>query len=151
VTYRGGGGGGEVMTKLSWIPSSMENTKNKSFTHHLQIEQNSWLGGYSPQIPILSAPLSSTEFVEHPPSPPQILGMSLCHWTHTHTHTHTHTLTLAKNKMYSTPDNVFKRKKCVYSCSENCSNQENTRTVNCNGLYRQTCSERELATTQGVA
>jgi hypothetical protein len=43
----------EVLTKLSWIPSSMENksvTTNKStgFTH-LQIERNPWLEGYHHQ------------------------------------------------------------------------------------------------------
>jgi hypothetical protein len=30
--------------------------------------QNSWLCGYHPQIPVI-CPLSSTEFVEHPPPP----------------------------------------------------------------------------------
>jgi hypothetical protein len=47
--------------KLSRIPSFVENTsvhkpnQNTGFTH-LQIEWNPWLGGYSPQIPVLSAP-----------------------------------------------------------------------------------------------
>ena len=57
----------------------------------------------------------------------------------------------AENKMYSTPNTVFQRRKCVNHCSENCSNQENIQTVNCNGLYRQMCSESEPATKQGAA
>jgi hypothetical protein len=66
VAYRGGVRGVhppprnfKVLAKLSQIPSSVENTsvttfKSTSFTH-LQIERNPWLGGYCPQIPVLSA------------------------------------------------------------------------------------------------
>jgi hypothetical protein len=46
--------------------------KDTGFTH-LQIEQNPCLGGYHPKIPVFSALLSSTEFVE-PPLPPKIPG-----------------------------------------------------------------------------
>lgn len=53
--------------------------------------------------------------------------------------------------MYSTPNTVFPRQKCVNHCSDNCNNQENIQTVNCNGLYRQMCSKSEPATTQGAA
>jgi hypothetical protein len=49
----------EVLTKLTRISCSVENNpyqpnKNTGFTH-LQIGRNPWLGGYRPQIPILSA------------------------------------------------------------------------------------------------
>jgi hypothetical protein len=53
--------------------------------------------------------------------------------------------------MYSTPNTVFQRQKCVSHWSENCRNQENIQTVNCNGLYRQMCRKIEPATTQGAA
>jgi hypothetical protein len=47
---------------------------NTGFTH-LQIEQSPSLGGYHPQIPILSVP--STEFVEPPPPQTKFLGTPL--------------------------------------------------------------------------
>jgi hypothetical protein len=58
-----------VFTKLSRISSSMKYTSitNDLFIT-LQIECNPRLGGYYPQIPILSA-LSSTDVVEPPPPP----------------------------------------------------------------------------------
>jgi hypothetical protein len=53
----------EVLTKLSRIPSSVEKTSGTTLDipkfwqsrTGLQIERNPWLGGYRPQIPLLSA------------------------------------------------------------------------------------------------
>jgi hypothetical protein len=48
----------EILTMLSRIPSSVVNTSVKTWSEysftHLQIEWNPWLGGYRPQIPVLS-------------------------------------------------------------------------------------------------
>jgi hypothetical protein len=91
VAYRGGLGFGEfkppsqnseVLTKLSQIPSSVENTSVTTLDipkvwqsrTGLQIEQNPWPGGYRPQIPVFSALCPQLNFLKPPPPPNKIPG-----------------------------------------------------------------------------
>ena len=62
--------------------------------------QNPWLGGYRPQIPVLSVlcpqlnllnpPPGQNSWVRHWPVPQPVKNFPTCCATHTHTHTHTH-------------------------------------------------------------
>jgi hypothetical protein len=86
VPTGGGGGWGfklppnsEVLTKLSRIPSSVENTSITTLDipkvwqsrTGLQTARNPWLGGYRPQIPVLSVLCPQLNFSNPPPLPKQ--------------------------------------------------------------------------------
>jgi hypothetical protein len=77
----------EVLTKLSRIPSSVENTSVTTLDipkfwqsrTRLQIERNPWLGGYRPQIPVPSAHCPQLNLLNPPPPPPKkIPGYATC-------------------------------------------------------------------------
>jgi hypothetical protein len=67
---------------------------------HLQIEQNPWLGGYRPPDSRSFCPLSSTDFVGHPPPPEQISWVR--HWRLPHFPKH-RTYSVVENVAYNSP------------------------------------------------
>jgi hypothetical protein len=75
----------EVLTKLSRIHSSVENTSVTTLDipkvwqsrTGLQIERNTWLGGYCSQIPVLSALCPQLNFLIPPPPRKKFLGTPL--------------------------------------------------------------------------